>query len=76
MDNLYLIIGLVAAMAMIIVIVVLALRLSDGKRRLEDEKRSKDEALSMQKEGYEARLSELRNRDILAYLNAASEFDS
>ena len=39
MDNLYLIIGLVAAMAMIIVIVVLALRLSDGKRRLEDEKR-------------------------------------
>ena len=75
MDNLYLIIGLVAAMAMIIVIVVLALRLSDGKRRLEDEKRSKDEALSMQKEGYEARLSELKasNEKALSELKAQQE---
>ena len=75
MDNLYLIIGLVAAMAMIIVIVVLALRLSDGKRRLEDEKRSKDEALSMQKEGYEARLSELKtsHEKALSELKAQQE---
>ncbi len=75
MDNLYLIIGLVASMAMIIVIVVLALRLSDGKRRLEDEKRSKDEALSMQKEGYEARLSELKtsHEKALSELKAQQE---
>lgn len=61
MDNLYLIIGLGVPMAMIIVIVILAVRLHDGKKRLEDERRSKDEAVSMLKDGYEARITDLKS---------------
>ena len=61
MDNLYLIIGLAVPMAMIIAIVILSVRLHDGKRRLNDERRSKEETVSMLKEGYEARLSEVKD---------------